>query len=111
MLAGLLLHVTTLLLHQTAAKCCHVATQCALAGGTQGSSSGQATAAAPTVGIDFIPLPMLDDFVSRVEQRPDGALSEEDILELCHAINAPELVKPLMELKQRQLRIASKAKK
>lgn len=86
-------------------------TQCVVAGGAQNSSSGQATAAAPTVGIDFIPLPMLDDFVSRVEQRPDGALSEEDILELCHAINAPDLVKPLMELKKRQLRIASKAKK
>ena len=54
---------------------------------------------------------MLDDFVNRVEQRPDGALSEEDILELCNAINAPELVKPLLELKQRQLRMASKAKK
>lgn len=103
--------VPTVPLLQTAVKRCCAVTQCALAGGAQSSSSGQATAAAPTVGIDFIPLPMLDDFVSRVEQRPDGALSQEDILELCHAINAPELVKPLMELKQRQLRIASKAKK
>ena len=63
------------------------------------------------MGIEFVAVPMLDDYVSRVEQRPDGALSEEDILELCTAINAPELVKPLMELKQRQLRLASKAKK
>lgn len=81
------------------------------AGRTQGSSSGQAGAPAPTVGIEFVAVPMLDDYVSRVEQRPDGALSEEDILELCIAINAPDLVKPLMELKQRQLRMASKAKK
>lgn len=82
--------------------------QCWRAGGAQSSSSGQP---APTVGIDFVAVPMLDDYVTRVEQRPDGALSEDDILELCTAINAPELVKPLMELKQRQLRLASKAKK
>ena len=97
--------------HQTAVRSCCALTQCALAGGAQSSSSGQATAPAPTVGIDFVALPMLDDFVNRVEQRPDGALSEEDILELCNAISAPELVKPLLELKQRQLRMASKAKK
>ena len=68
-------------------------------------------APAPTVGIEFIAVPMLDEYVSRVEQRPDGALSEEDIRELCTGINAPELVKPLMELKLRQLRLVNKVKK
>lgn len=81
---------------------------------TSGAGSivaGQGNAPAPTVGIDYVAVPMLDDYVSRVERRPDGALSEEDIMELCTTINALELVKPLRELKQRQLRMASKAKK
>ena len=78
---------------------------CAVAG------APHTTAQAVTVGMEFIAVPALDDFVTRVAQRPDGALSEEDILELCAAIDAPELEKPLLELKQRQLRIANKPKK
>lgn len=56
-------------------------------------------------------MPALDSFVTKVAQQPDGALSEEDIVELCATIDAPELIQPLMELKQRQLRLASKGKK
>ena len=61
--------------------------------------------------MEFIAVPALDSFVSKVAQTPDGALSEEDIVELCATIDAPELIQPLMELKQRQLRIVRKANK
>ena len=61
--------------------------------------------------MEFIAVPALDDFVIRVANRSDGALSEDDILELCSVIGVPELVKPLLELKQRQLRLVNKAKK
>lgn len=79
--------------------------------GAASVSAGQAGAPVPVVGMEFIAVPALDDFVTRVAETPDGALSEQDILELCSVIKAPELVKPLMELKQRQLRLVNKAKK
>lgn len=89
------------------AVCAGIILACAVAGLAPPQSAAQAV----TVGMEFIAVPALDDFVTRVAQRPDGALSEEDILELCAAIDAPELEKPLLELKQRQLRIANKPKK
>ena len=74
-------------------------------------TSAQTSTPAPVVGMEFVAVPALDDYVTRVANRPDGALSEEDVLELCNVIGATELVKPLLELKQRQLRIMNKAKK
>ena len=81
-----------------------------VADGVPNNASHANNVPSPTVGIDFVAVPMLDNYVTRVEQHADGALSEEDILELCTSIGTPKLVKPLMELKQRQLRLAHKSK-
>lgn len=75
------------------------------------AGAGHSNAPAPTVGMEFVAVPALDSFVTKVAQQPDGALSEDDIVELCATIDAPELIQPLMELKQRQLRLMHKAKK
>ena len=75
------------------------------------AAAGDSSPASPTVGMEFVAVPALDSFVTKVAQQPDGALSEDDIVELCATIDAPELIQPLMELKQRQLRLMNKAKK
>ena len=42
----------------------------------------------------------IDDYVIRVVNRPDGAVSEQDSLQLYNDIGAPELVKAPLQVKQ-----------
>jgi hypothetical protein len=80
----------------------------AMSSGAAPAESAADAAVAQSVGLEFAVLPALDPFLTRVAERPDDMLSEEDIAELCVLINSTELEKPLQELRRRELRRQNK---